>query len=265
MADSKISALTGATTPLAGTEVLAVVQSGTTKQVSVTNLTEGRSVGAGHVNIGTSTEFGLLNVSSTGADTTIMTLGDFATPANSVGIYGRVTSGNFSIKTAGGAIILTDDVNVAANLVTISAGNITPSTAAKGINFTANTPAAGMTSQLLNWYEEGTWTPSVTAGAGSFTTVSATGVYTRTGRSISASFTVTITDNGTAASFIIVPLPFTNGSHNHCGSAIELLVTGNLNNVQLLASDSFATMTTYNNAYPGGTGYKLTGSITYSV
>ena len=38
MADLKISQLTGATTPLAGTEVLPIVQSGTTKQVSVANL-----------------------------------------------------------------------------------------------------------------------------------------------------------------------------------------------------------------------------------
>jgi hypothetical protein len=38
MANSKISALPSATTPLAGTEVLPIVQSGTTKQVSVSNL-----------------------------------------------------------------------------------------------------------------------------------------------------------------------------------------------------------------------------------
>lgn len=44
MADLKISQLTGAITPLAGTEVLPVVQSSTTKQVSVTNLTSGRTV-----------------------------------------------------------------------------------------------------------------------------------------------------------------------------------------------------------------------------
>jgi hypothetical protein len=44
MSNSKISALTAATTPLAGTEVLPVVQSSTTKQVSVANLTVGRSV-----------------------------------------------------------------------------------------------------------------------------------------------------------------------------------------------------------------------------
>jgi hypothetical protein len=46
MADLKISALTASTTPLAGTEVLPIVQSSTTKQVSVANLTAGRSVGA---------------------------------------------------------------------------------------------------------------------------------------------------------------------------------------------------------------------------
>lgn len=42
MADSKISALTAATTPLAGTEVVPLVQSGTTKKVTVSDLTAGR-------------------------------------------------------------------------------------------------------------------------------------------------------------------------------------------------------------------------------
>jgi hypothetical protein len=44
MADTKISALTGATTPLAGTEVLPIVQGGSTVKVSVANLTAGRAV-----------------------------------------------------------------------------------------------------------------------------------------------------------------------------------------------------------------------------
>jgi hypothetical protein len=46
MADVKISALPASTVPLAGTEVLPVVQGGATKQVSVANLTAGRSVSA---------------------------------------------------------------------------------------------------------------------------------------------------------------------------------------------------------------------------
>jgi hypothetical protein len=46
MADKKISALTGASTPLAGTEVLPIVQSGATVKVAVSNLTAGRAVSA---------------------------------------------------------------------------------------------------------------------------------------------------------------------------------------------------------------------------
>jgi hypothetical protein len=46
MADKKISALTSATTPLAGTEVLPIVQSGSTVKVAVSDLTTGRAVSA---------------------------------------------------------------------------------------------------------------------------------------------------------------------------------------------------------------------------
>ena len=44
MADLKISQLNPASTPLAGTEVLPIVQSGSTVKVSVANLTTGRIV-----------------------------------------------------------------------------------------------------------------------------------------------------------------------------------------------------------------------------
>lgn len=46
MADKKISQLTGASTPLTGTEVLPIVQSGSTVKVSVDNLTKGKTVNA---------------------------------------------------------------------------------------------------------------------------------------------------------------------------------------------------------------------------
>lgn len=53
MADLKISQLTGATTPLAGTEVLPVVQGGATRQVSVENLTTGRALSATEMTLST--------------------------------------------------------------------------------------------------------------------------------------------------------------------------------------------------------------------
>jgi hypothetical protein len=46
MADLKISQLTAATTPLAGTEEIPLVQSGVTKKVSVADLTTGRAISA---------------------------------------------------------------------------------------------------------------------------------------------------------------------------------------------------------------------------
>ena len=66
-------------------------------------------------------------------------------------------------------------------------GSVIPATAGQGIDFTANSGAAGMTSELLNWYEEGTWTP-VVADATSGGNVAAVGTtvarYTRIGRTV---------------------------------------------------------------------------------
>jgi hypothetical protein len=53
MADTKISALTAASTPLAGTEVLPIVQSGVTKKVSVADLTTGRAISATQLTLST--------------------------------------------------------------------------------------------------------------------------------------------------------------------------------------------------------------------
>ena len=51
MADKKISALTGATTPLAGTEVLPIVQGGSTVKVSIADVTAGRAVSAAQLDV----------------------------------------------------------------------------------------------------------------------------------------------------------------------------------------------------------------------
>ena len=72
------------------------------------------------------------------------------------------------------------------------------STAAKGINFTANTPAAGMTSQLLNWYEEGTWTPTILGDSGPGVTYSSQiGRYVKVGKLVYVSFFIELTSKGT--------------------------------------------------------------------
>jgi hypothetical protein len=165
MADKKISALTGASTPLAGTEVLPIVQSGATVKVAVSDLTAGRAV-----------------------------------------------------EMAGGSF--TD--------------NLVQSTAGKGFNFTANTPAAGMTSELLNWYEEGTWTPvidSQTAGSGRVTTVYSA-KYTRIGNLVHIICYVQMGTLGSGGSgnWVINGLPFTSaGSATFTGLSVPLFASLNSN------------------------------------
>lgn len=76
---------------------------------------------------------------------------------------------------------------------TLSTGNVVQGTAAKGFDFSANTPAAGKTSTILNWYEEGTWTPAftcVTVGNLAVTYTSQVGTYTRVGNEVTVTFYV---------------------------------------------------------------------------
>jgi len=159
MADAKISALTGASTPLAGTEVLPIVQGGTTKQVSVANLTVGRAVSA--------------------------------------------------------------------TALTMTTGNLTPSTAAKGVDFTANTPAAGMTSQLLNWYEQGTFTATLTSATPPTTPITSTGSYTRIGDLVTVFAAFRNVDNtGASGAITISGLPFTSNASNFALGSVYMARAG---------------------------------------
>ena len=100
--------------------------------------------------------------------------------------YARIQSSNASdlqLLTGSSGTLRVSISNTAGD-VTVNTGNLVQGTAAKGINFTANTPAAGMTSQLLNWYEEGTWTAVVSGGgtAGTYELAQNNCQYTRIGR-----------------------------------------------------------------------------------
>jgi hypothetical protein len=100
-----------------------------------------------------------------------------------------------------------------------SGGNLVQKTAAKGVNFTANTPAAGMTSQLLNWYEEGTWTGTFTATTPPTTPITSTGHYTRIGRKVAIQISFTNVDTtGAVGNWSITGLPFTSGTRDAVGT-----------------------------------------------
>jgi hypothetical protein len=180
MADSKISALPASTTPLAGTEVLPIVQSSTTKQVSVANLTAGR---------------------------------------------------------------------------TQTSNGIVQGSAATGYNFTSNTPAAGMTSQLLNWYEEGTFTPVLRdAASGNAATATTIGRYTRMGRAVQVQIELTsINTTGLtpANTIYITGLPFVCVSNYTVANVFGDTVTSTTGSIQGLIYVGQTYMVLYNNTITG--------------
>ena len=335
MANTKISALTSATTPLAGTETLPIVQGGATVKATVANVTgSGLYAGSfttlassGNATLGDATTdtvrvngymgVGVAPASSTGlltghtaltgagpigifanltgpstattsirsivtrADTAAATftvadvmqislsnsikgagstitnqhgayIADQTSGTNNYGITSLVSSGTnkWNIYASGtaanafagnvriGSVVaptvaldVTGAVKVSTTITPLD--NIIQGTAAKGVNFTANTPTAGMTSQLLNWYEEGTWTPTASSTVGAITTYSSAGTYTRVGRQVTVTAYVDLTNVGTASgSLLINNFPFKNGGASgagylqQMGNARETGVTG---------------------------------------
>lgn len=356
MADTKISALTVATTPLAGTEVLPIVQSGVTKQVSVANLTAGRAVSAdsltltgsplpatsggtgqssyavgdllyastttalskladvatgnalisggvgvapswGKINLTTHVS-GTLPVANGGTGVTSFSAGQIlygslsqsanlfwdntnvrfgvgtSSPSynvdviQNVSLSGRIRANTAGVGTYAQLLLETGNTNTGVSQAYVKASstnggnsginiilgaqpdggaaydlvvgegtaktwrpgtdntttlgsssyqwstiytkdNLVQGTAAKGINFTANSAAAGMTSQLLNWYEEGTWTPVDGSGAGLTLTNNATARYTRIGRMVYLSCDVTYPSTANGSIMLISGFPFT--------------------------------------------------------
>jgi hypothetical protein len=109
MANTKISALPAASTPLAGTEVLPVVQGGITEQVSVANLTAGRAVSAASLALTTA-----LPVTSGGTGTTTAFTSGSVVFAGASGVYSQNnasifwdnTNNRFGLGTASPSVTL---------------------------------------------------------------------------------------------------------------------------------------------------------------
>lgn len=242
MADKKISALTGAATPLAGTEVLPIVQSGATVKVAVNDLTAGKTVNGS--NFIASSSFGAGGTTPTaGWNTAVFQTQNASFNSNNgqdLRLYQNIyydganyryitaNPGGFMLQyqnetewfrstdgspAAGGVASATSVVKfTTTGNVNVSNGNVVMSTAAKGIDFSANTHAAGMTSELLNWYEEGAFTPVLSFGGASvgITYGTQTGTYTRIGNRVLFELTIILTSKGSSSGGATVSgLPFT--------------------------------------------------------
>lgn len=193
MANTKISALTSATTPLAGTEVLPIVQSSATVKVATNDLTVR--------NIRANATTGILQVTGpTASSTRVMTVPD----------------ASFTVAITDAAQSLTGDQ-------TLSTGNLVIGVSGKGIDFSITPNPAGMTSELLADYEEGTFTPSLSGATGYSNQV---GTYVKVGKIVHFQIQFTVTSGSPIG--VITGLPFTSANTNDSSYSSQISVlTGN--------------------------------------
>ena len=295
MADTKISALPASTTPLAGTEVLPIVQSSSTKQVSVANLTAGRSFVAlgmtltstdagataapllelyrdsatpaasdtlgeiefnGEDSAGNKQAYGLIHASilsptstaeqgqihfetsTAGALTEKMIIGTTNLVVNEIGAV-------FNVRIEGDTdanLFYTDATNSRVGVGTISpaekldvVGNIKLSgnvvvASGQGIDFSATSHPAGMTSELLADYEEGTFTFGLTPATSGTITLNGsytTGYYTKVGRLVTVTGLAFVSSvSSPVGNLQITGLPYTINNSNSGYGAGSLYVEG---------------------------------------
>jgi len=127
--------------------------------------------------------------------------------------------------TADAAITWTTAMTIAnGGDVTVGTGNLVIGTAGKGIDFSAQTATsasgAATTGELLDHYEEGTWTPAYSTTGGSFTYDAATaGNYTKVGNIVHVHFRIYTTSATVGTGNVyITGLPFTTAAVQTTGS-----------------------------------------------
>jgi hypothetical protein len=286
MADKKISALTAATTPLAGTEVLPIVQSGATVKVAVSDLTAGRGMAALSLTTATvqaTNSGGLalknsggttqLSLGAGGGDNITLSVATNITPANAAVAISPTGTGTLTLNPATASTINNMSIGATTALagrftdVTLTTGNLVVASG-QGVDFSAT--AGTGTSELLNDYEEGNWTPTISSQTGSLTSYSSAGVYTKVGRVVTLQGFFLITNAGTASSYAnLAGLPFTAmnvTAQAGNGLTVETDNTGNT----YVATVTTNSTTGVINAFAGGgitwtNGYRYVFTITYQA
>lgn len=116
--------------------------------------------------------------------------------------------------------------------VTLSTGNLVIGTNGKGIDFSASSHAAGMTSELLDDYEVGTFTPTLEAATTDFTSVTYSnqyGFYTKVGNLVHIDiYLQTSGTTGGSGTLQIGGLPFAalgSSDYNNTGNCIGYGIT----------------------------------------
>ena len=143
------------------------------------------------------------------------------------------------------------------------------------IDTTNSAPAPTIETGATCWYQFDnepfapsawqTYTPTVTSGSGSFTTVSATGRWQQQAHRVNFSIIVTITTNGTAAGSVLATLPVAVGVSGSLGGSGWNTGTGAILAAYATSAATQVTITTSSATYPGANSTTLVVSGSYEV
>ena len=208
-------------------------------------------------------------------------------------------NGNFKVNnsTSGGSISFEthDGTSVAQRAsisssghLTIDDGNLVIGTSGKGIDFSATGDHGGMTSEILDTYEEGTWSPQIyyqnSTNQGDATNLAQYGWYTVVGNICHIGFFLRWTLTGSAANdnMGIKNMPFAvsaiTSTYGHAGSGGQVFTAGtghvdtnplilqaDTNNVTYMILSDHNQSGNMGNEIGAGTGLRIWGSLTYRI
>ena len=183
----------------------------TVTQFQVLGTSAGNTATFGGINQGTSGRVGgiILGTDTDNSSRRLWGIRGEASVAGQMGIF--YSSDNVTTPFSGTQTVsLTSGGNVK-----IENGNLVFSTSGTGIDFSATSDAAGMTSELLDDYEEGTWTPTISFNGNATGVVYSQqdGHYVKIGSSVTLSFRIGISNKGSSTGNLrIEGLPFRPGT-----------------------------------------------------
>jgi len=128
------------------------------------------------------------------------------TAAEGLILTGQGSTNDVTIKNDADADVIeiptgTVNVTIAGNL-TLGDGNLVVATG-HGIDYSAQSSTNGSAAELLDHYEEGTWTPTVASDAGAAAYTTQVGFYTRIGSICHVSATVQVSNMGSFSGAVI--------------------------------------------------------------
>ena len=188
------------------------------------------------------------------------------------------TTGQVLSKTSGTDMdftwVTSDDANAIQNTIVDAKGDLisatgsdVPARLAVGANYgflqADSAQSTGLTWNAGAWT---TYTPTITAGTGTLTTLTniAAG-YQRIGKTCIVRIQFRIAVNGTGATSLKATLPFSaSGSGGQCGSFKEIGVSGKLGSITPDGANP-SLWVLYDNTYPGGDTTICIGTLVYEV